>query len=147
MAIVVALTSSEHKLWSLLVIWCSLGHSGYPCRFLTARGSVSKASQQLRNTLKWRLDFKPHDLCWDQVKDCATGGRLELLSDTDKNKRPIILYRLRWLSQKAPPESITTVCLACDSASHHAERCRPAATHVPGPAHVCRLHQGTLRCT
>ncbi|CAK0783156.1 hypothetical protein CVIRNUC_006355 [Coccomyxa viridis] len=72
-------------------------------RYLTARGSVSKASQQLRNTLKWRLDFKPHDLCWDQVKDCATGGRLELLLDTDKNKRPIILYRLR-----APAKTGTT---------------------------------------
>ncbi|CAL5220949.1 g3051 [Coccomyxa viridis] len=64
-------------------------------RFLTARGSVAKASQQLRKTLQWRSEYKPHSIKWDEVTDCAQGGRLELLADTDKQKRPIILYRLR----------------------------------------------------
>ena len=65
------------------------------CRFLTARGSVCKATQQLRKTLQWRSENKIHELHWDEVKDCAQGGRLELLTDTDKQTRPIIFYRLR----------------------------------------------------
>ena len=68
---------------------------GFLCRFLTARGSVAKATQQLRKTLQWRSEYRPHDIKWDEVKNCALGGRLELLTDTDKQKRPIILYRLR----------------------------------------------------
>ena len=67
------------------------------CRYLAARGhNVTKASQALRKTLQWRRDFRPDAIMFDDVAGCATGGRVELLQDLDKQRRPIFMYRLRW---------------------------------------------------
>jgi hypothetical protein len=72
------------------------------CRYLVARGyNVCKAAQALRRTLQWRALFRPDAIEWDDVKNCATGGRLELVTQTDKSNRPIILYRLRSVARRA----------------------------------------------
>ena len=66
------------------------------CRFLAARGhNVSKASQALRKTLLWRKEFRPDAIMFEEVSACATGGRVELLQDLDKHRRPVLMYRLR----------------------------------------------------
>ncbi|BDA47640.1 phosphatidylinositol transfer protein 3 [Coccomyxa sp. Obi] len=70
-------------------------------RYLVSRGNnVHNATCALRKTLHWRARFKPESIYWDDVKDCASGGRLELLSQPDKSGRPILLYRLRQPSKK-----------------------------------------------
>ena len=74
--------------------------SCFMCRFLVARSnSVHQATCALRKTLQWRARFKPETIHWDDVKECARGGRLELLSQTDSLSRPILLYRLRCATQ------------------------------------------------
>lgn len=66
------------------------------CRFLVARNNnVHNATYALQRTLQWRARFKPENIYWDDVKACASGGRLELLSQADSLGRPILLYRLR----------------------------------------------------
>jgi hypothetical protein len=63
---------------------------------LAARGQdVAKASQALRKTLQWRKEYRPEAIMFDDVSGCASGGRVEVLQELDKHKRPILLYRLR----------------------------------------------------
>ena len=81
-------------------------HESVRRRYLAARGhNVAKASQALRKTLQWRKEFRPDAIMFEDVAACATGGRVELLQNLDKQQRPVLMYRLRWGPDPAAPGS------------------------------------------
>ena len=86
-------------------IYVNPPHPGFLHRYLAARGQdVGKATQALRKTLLWRKQYRPEAITFDDVAVNASGGRVEVLSELDKHKRPILLYRLRWAA------SLTHIC-------------------------------------
>lgn len=60
-------------------------------RYLVARDwNVSKAHKMLRNTLKWRQEFKPETIQFEDIRKCADSGKIYQLG-YDKVGRPLLV--------------------------------------------------------
>lgn len=55
----------------------------------------------LRETLKWRGEYHPEQLCWDNIQHEGARGKLFILDHPDNDGRPVVLMRPRWVP--APP--------------------------------------------
>ena len=76
-------------------------------RYLDARkGSVEGAIKQLRATLEWRWAFRPEKISFQDIKQLAATGRLEVLEVRDLEGRPILGYRLSRINVKGLPPDI-----------------------------------------
>ncbi|XP_020090052.1 random slug protein 5-like [Ananas comosus] len=63
-------------------------------RYLTARNwNVKKATKMLKETLKWRSEYKPEEICWDEVAAEAETGKIYRTSYCDKHGRSILVMR------------------------------------------------------
>ncbi|KAI4300981.1 hypothetical protein L6164_034304 [Bauhinia variegata] len=63
-------------------------------RFLKARNwSTKKAAKMLKNTLKWRLEFKPEKIRWEDVAREAETGKLYRANYLDKQGRTVLVMR------------------------------------------------------
>ncbi|CAL5193217.1 unnamed protein product [Lathyrus oleraceus] len=63
-------------------------------RFLKARNyNTMKAAKMLRGTLKWRLEFKPEKIQWDDVAKEALKGRLYKADYLDKQGRVVFVIK------------------------------------------------------
>jgi hypothetical protein len=49
----------------------------------------------LEHTLKWREEFRPDEITWDDMEDEAARGKVFVLDHPDKEGRPIVFMRPR----------------------------------------------------
>ncbi|KAK9166815.1 hypothetical protein Scep_002006 [Stephania cephalantha] len=76
------------------------GNSAFYCsdasiaRYLRARNwNVMKATKMLKETLKWRHEYKPEKICWEEVAHEAETGKIYRSNFTDKHGRPVLVMR------------------------------------------------------
>uniref|UniRef100_A0A1J3JVM0 Random slug protein 5 n=1 Tax=Noccaea caerulescens TaxID=107243 RepID=A0A1J3JVM0_NOCCA len=63
-------------------------------RNLRARNwHVKKAAKMLKETLKWRVEYKPEEICWEEIADEAETGKIYRSSCVDKHGRPVLVMR------------------------------------------------------
>ncbi|XP_042476656.1 phosphatidylinositol transfer protein 3-like [Macadamia integrifolia] len=63
-------------------------------RYLRSRNwNAKKACKMLKETLKWRLDYKPEKICWEDVACEAETGKIYRTSYLDKYGRPVLVMR------------------------------------------------------
>ncbi|KAL0432720.1 UNVERIFIED_CONTAM: CRAL-TRIO domain-containing protein C23B6.04c [Sesamum latifolium] len=71
-------------------------------RYLRARNwNVKKAVKMLKASLKWRLEFKPEEIRWDDVSMEAETGKIYRSNYKDKNGRPVLVMRPRCQNSKS----------------------------------------------
>ncbi|XP_051130864.1 uncharacterized protein LOC127251273 isoform X2 [Andrographis paniculata] len=71
-------------------------------RYLRARNwNVKKASKMLKATVKWRLEFKPEEIVWDDVAKEAETGKIYRSKYKDKYGRPVLVMRPRCQNSKS----------------------------------------------
>ncbi|CAN1823291.1 Phosphatidylinositol transfer protein 3 [Linum perenne] len=74
-----------------LSIYCS---NATICRYLTARNwNVKKATKMLKDTIKWRADYKPQDIHWEEIAQEADTGKIYRSNCIDKQGRPVLVMR------------------------------------------------------
>ncbi|KAA8522498.1 hypothetical protein F0562_013141 [Nyssa sinensis] len=63
-------------------------------RHLRARNwNVKKATKMLKETLKWRLAYKPEEIRWDEVAREAETGKIYRSNYVDKHGRTVLVMR------------------------------------------------------
>ncbi|MCL7048359.1 hypothetical protein MKW94_000767 [Papaver nudicaule] len=63
-------------------------------RYLRARNwHVKKATKMLKQTLKWRSEYKPEEIRWEQVANEAATGKIYRLNQVDKHGRTVLVLR------------------------------------------------------
>uniref|UniRef100_A0A803ME30 CRAL-TRIO domain-containing protein n=1 Tax=Chenopodium quinoa TaxID=63459 RepID=A0A803ME30_CHEQI len=63
-------------------------------RYLRARNwNVKKATKMLKDSLKWRLEYKPEHICWEDVACEADSGKVYRSTSVDKEGRPVLVMR------------------------------------------------------
>ncbi|XP_021282970.1 random slug protein 5-like [Herrania umbratica] len=63
-------------------------------RYLRARNwSTKKASKMLKETLKWRLQYKPEKIRWEDIAHEAETGKIYRANFRDKLGRPVLVMR------------------------------------------------------
>ncbi|KAK9162920.1 hypothetical protein Syun_003822 [Stephania yunnanensis] len=63
-------------------------------RYLRARNwNVMKATKMLKETLKWRHEYKPEKICWEEVAHEAETGKIYRSNFKDKHGRPVLVMR------------------------------------------------------
>lgn len=63
-------------------------------RYLTARNwNVKKATKMLKDSLKWRAEYKPDEICWDEVAAEAETGKIYRANYCDKSGRSVLVMR------------------------------------------------------
>ncbi|RLN09512.1 random slug protein 5-like [Panicum miliaceum] len=63
-------------------------------RYLIARNwDVKKATKMLKKTLKWRSEYKPDEIRWDDISDEAVTGKIYRTDYFDKSGRSILVMR------------------------------------------------------
>ncbi|KAJ3695794.1 hypothetical protein LUZ60_001171 [Juncus effusus] len=63
-------------------------------RYLIARNwNVKKATKMLKETLKWRAQYKPDEIRWDEVANEAETGKIYRTDYFDKNGRSVLVMR------------------------------------------------------
>ncbi|XP_051118427.1 uncharacterized protein LOC127242777 [Andrographis paniculata] len=71
-------------------------------RYLRARNwNVKKAVKMLKASLKWRLEYKPDEIRWDDVAAEAETGKIYRSSYKDKHGRPVLVMRPRCQNSKS----------------------------------------------
>uniref|UniRef100_A0A0E0K5C0 CRAL-TRIO domain-containing protein n=1 Tax=Oryza punctata TaxID=4537 RepID=A0A0E0K5C0_ORYPU len=63
-------------------------------RYLVARNwDVKKATKMLKKTLKWRSEYKPDEIRWDEIANEAATGKIYRTDYFDKSGRSILVMR------------------------------------------------------
>uniref|UniRef100_A0ACD5YZ00 Uncharacterized protein n=1 Tax=Avena sativa TaxID=4498 RepID=A0ACD5YZ00_AVESA len=79
------------KLSGKSALYCS---DGSIARYLIARNwDVKKATKMLMKTLKWRSEYKPDEIRWDDISDEAVTGKNYRCDYFDKSGRSILVMR------------------------------------------------------
>ncbi|XP_039033216.1 phosphatidylinositol transfer protein 3-like isoform X1 [Hibiscus syriacus] len=74
-----------------LAIYCS---DAAIARYLRARNwNVKKASKMLKETLKWRAEYKPEEIRWEEVAREAETGKIYRSNYIDKHGRTVLVMR------------------------------------------------------
>ncbi|CAD6249469.1 unnamed protein product [Miscanthus lutarioriparius] len=72
-------------------------------RYLMARNwDVKKATRMLKKTLKWRSEYKPDEIRWDDISDEAVTGKTYRTDYFDKIGRSILVMRPGCQNTKNP---------------------------------------------
>ncbi|WVZ73628.1 hypothetical protein U9M48_021913 [Paspalum notatum var. saurae] len=73
------------------VLYCS---DASIARYLIAwNWDVKKAIKMLQKTLKWRSEYKPDEICWDDISDEAVTGKVYRTDFFDKSGRSVLVMR------------------------------------------------------
>ncbi|KAE9457428.1 hypothetical protein C3L33_10670, partial [Rhododendron williamsianum] len=76
-------------------------------RYLTTHNwNVKKATKSIKETLKWRLEYKPEAIKWDEVAGEAATGKMYRSNYSDKHGRPVIVMRPNRQNSKSVPEQM-----------------------------------------
>ncbi|KAJ0087100.1 hypothetical protein Patl1_08493 [Pistacia atlantica] len=63
-------------------------------RYLTARNwNVKKATKMLKETLKWRAEYKPEEIRWNEIAHEAETGKIYRSNYVDKYGRTVLVMR------------------------------------------------------
>ncbi|KAL5844240.1 hypothetical protein ACOSQ4_010198 [Xanthoceras sorbifolium] len=63
-------------------------------RYLRARNwNVKKATKMLKETLKWRAEYRPEEIRWDEVAHEAETGKIYRSNYVDKHGRTVLVMR------------------------------------------------------
>lgn len=63
-------------------------------RYLKARNwNTKKANKMLKETLKWRLEYKPEKIIWEDIAQEAKTGKIYRANYTDKQGRTVLVMR------------------------------------------------------
>ncbi|GFQ06694.1 random slug protein 5 [Phtheirospermum japonicum] len=82
-----------------LALYCS---DASILRYLRARNwNVKKAVKMLKASLKWRLEYKPEEIRWDDVAVEAETGKIYRSSYKDKYGRSVLVMRPRCQNSKS----------------------------------------------
>ncbi|KAK4381012.1 CRAL-TRIO domain-containing protein C23B6.04c, partial [Sesamum angolense] len=82
-----------------LALYCS---DASIARYLRARNwNVKKAVKMLKASLKWRLEYKPEGIRWDDVSMEAETGKIYRSNYKDKYGRPVLVMRPRCQNSKS----------------------------------------------
>ncbi|KAJ4851097.1 hypothetical protein Tsubulata_043126 [Turnera subulata] len=74
-----------------LSIYCS---DASISRHLRARNwNVKKATKMLKDTLKWRAEYKPEQIRWEDIANEAETGKIYRLNSVDKHGRTVLVMR------------------------------------------------------
>ncbi|KAK6257401.1 hypothetical protein QUC31_000860 [Theobroma cacao] len=74
-----------------LAIYCS---DAAIARYLRARNwNVKKATKMLKETLKWRAEYKPEEIRWEEVAHEAETGKIYRSNYVDKHGRTVLVMR------------------------------------------------------
>ncbi|MBA0747339.1 hypothetical protein Gogos_004260 [Gossypium gossypioides] len=74
-----------------LAIYCS---DAAIARYLRARNwNVKKATKMLKETLKWRAEYKPEEIRWEEVAHEAETGKIYRSNYIDKHGRTVLVMR------------------------------------------------------
>ncbi|KAM2926513.1 hypothetical protein FF1_043869 [Malus domestica] len=82
-----------------LSIYCS---DACISRYLRARNwNVKKATKMLKATLKWRSEYKPEEIRWEEIAREAETGKIYRTNYFDKHGRPVLVMRPRCQNSKS----------------------------------------------
>ncbi|XP_061345926.1 uncharacterized protein LOC133291642 isoform X2 [Gastrolobium bilobum] len=71
-------------------------------RYLSSQNwKVNKAAQMLKQSLKWREEYKPEEIRWEEVADEAERGKMYRPSYHDKHGRSVLVMRTGRQSSKS----------------------------------------------
>ncbi|KAJ8762677.1 hypothetical protein K2173_011157 [Erythroxylum novogranatense] len=74
-----------------LAIYCS---DASISRYLRARNwNVKKATKMLKDTLKWRAEYKPEEIRWEEIAHEAETGKIYRSNYFDKHERSVLVMR------------------------------------------------------
>ncbi|KAG2497600.1 hypothetical protein HYH03_004345 [Edaphochlamys debaryana] len=76
----------------------------------------------LEATLKWRLEYKPHAIRWDEVASESTTGKQYVYHTVDKAGRPIVMMRPRNQNTKDTEKQIRHLIYTLEVASRIADK-------------------------
>ncbi|KAE8669428.1 Sec14p-like phosphatidylinositol transfer family protein isoform 5 [Hibiscus syriacus] len=63
-------------------------------RYLRARNwNVKKATKMLKETLKWRAEYKPEEIRWEEIAHEAETGKIYRANYVDKHGRTVLVMR------------------------------------------------------
>nr|VDC97818.1 unnamed protein product [Brassica rapa] len=86
-------------------------------RYLAARnGHVKKATKMLKETLKWRTQYKPREIRWEEIAREAETGKIYRSNYTDKYGRPVLLMRPSCQNTKSPKGQIRFLVYCMENA-------------------------------
>ncbi|CAL5386094.1 unnamed protein product [Camellia sinensis] len=97
-----------------LSIYCS---DASISRYLKARNwNVKKATKMLKDTLKWRLEYKPEEIRWDEVAREAETGKIYRSKYADKHGRPVLVMRPSCQNSKSTKAQIRYLVYCMENA-------------------------------
>ncbi|KAF7819207.1 random slug protein 5-like [Senna tora] len=86
-------------------------------RYLIARNwNTKKAAKMMRETLKWRLEYKPEKIRWDDIAHEAMTGRLYKADFLDKQGRTVLVMRAGVQSTSSPNMQIKYLVYCLENA-------------------------------
>ncbi|RDX60898.1 Random slug protein 5, partial [Mucuna pruriens] len=86
-------------------------------RYLRAQNySTKKAAKMLKGSIKWRLEFKPEKIQWDDVAEEAVSGRLYKADYLDKQGRVVFVIRPGIQSTNTPASQIKYLIYCLENA-------------------------------
>ncbi|CAH8357140.1 unnamed protein product [Eruca vesicaria subsp. sativa] len=86
-------------------------------RYLAARnGHVKKATKMLKETLKWRTQYKPEEIRWEEISQEAETGKIYRANCTDKYGRPVLVMRPSSQNTKSPKGQIRFLVYCMENA-------------------------------
>ncbi|KAG2303584.1 hypothetical protein Bca4012_062323 [Brassica carinata] len=86
-------------------------------RYLAARnGHVKKATKMLKETLKWRTQYKPEEIRWEEISREAETGKIYRADCTDKYGRPVLVMRPSCQNTKSPKGQIRFLVYCMENA-------------------------------
>lgn len=97
-----------------LALYCS---DASIARYLRARNwNVKKAFKMLKATLKWRSEYKPEEIRWDDIAMEAETGKIYRSSYKDKYGRPVLVMRPRCQNTKSTKGQIRYLVYCMENA-------------------------------
>uniref|UniRef100_A0A1J3F6K6 Random slug protein 5 n=1 Tax=Noccaea caerulescens TaxID=107243 RepID=A0A1J3F6K6_NOCCA len=86
-------------------------------RYLAARnGHVKKAAKMLKETLKWRMQYKPEEIRWEEIAREAETGKIYRANCTDKYGRTVLVMRPSSQNTKSPKGQIRFLVYCMENA-------------------------------
>jgi hypothetical protein len=74
-----------------LSVYCS---DACIARYLRARNwNVKKTTKMLKESLKWRLEYKPEEIRWEDIAQEAETGKIYRSTSIDKHGRTVLVMR------------------------------------------------------
>lgn len=86
-------------------------------RYLTARNwNVKKATKMLKDSLKWRSEYKPEEIRWEEVAHEAETGKIYRSNYIDKHGRTVLVMRPSFENSKSTKGKIRYLVYCMENA-------------------------------